>query len=63
MIAGVRTKHSSEIFKSDKAYNHEHEGLILARLIGSTIYILFSANDVPFQNNDVRAICSSLFIS
>ena len=44
-IAGVRTKHSSDIFKSDNAYNHEHEGLILARLIGSTIYFLFSAND------------------
>ena len=44
-IAGIRTKHSSEIFKCDKAYNHEHEGLILARLIGSTIYFLFSAND------------------
>jgi hypothetical protein len=44
-IAGVRTKHSSEIFKCDKAYNHEHEGKILARLIGSTIYFLFSAND------------------
>ena len=45
IIAGVRTKHSSEIFKCDKAYNHEHEGLILARLVGSTIYFLFSAND------------------
>ena len=44
-IGGVRTKHSSEIFKCDTAYNHEHEGLILARLIGSTIYFLFSAND------------------
>jgi hypothetical protein len=43
-IAGVRTKHSSEIFKCDKAYNYEHEGLILARLVGSTIYFLFSAN-------------------
>jgi len=44
-IAGVRTKHTSEIFKCDTAYNHEHEGLILARLVGSTIYFLFSAND------------------
>jgi hypothetical protein len=44
-IAGVRTKHSSEIFKCDKAYNHEHEGLILARLVGSTIYFLFSASE------------------
>ncbi len=44
-IAGVRAKHSPDIFTSDKAYNHEHEGLILARLIGSSIYFLFSAND------------------
>jgi hypothetical protein len=44
-IAGVRTKHSSEIFRSDKSYNYEHERLILARLVGSTIYFLFSANE------------------
>jgi hypothetical protein len=44
-IAGIRTKHSSEIFKCDNAYNHEFEGLTLARLIGSTIYFLFSANE------------------
>ena len=44
-IAGIRIKHSSEIFKCEKAYNHDHEGLILARIVGSTIYFLFSAND------------------
>ena len=44
-IDGQRIKHSQAIFSVEPSIDYTHEGITLARLRGSTIYLLFSWNE------------------
>ncbi len=44
-INGLRIKHSQAIFRVEPSIDHTHDGSTLARLKGSTIYLLFSWNE------------------